>query len=74
MADQWVTQLWQGTTGKPKGAYLSHFTTANNAVLTANKFGRPREMVVCVPLPFFHSFAGVLGNISVAATGFQIGW
>ncbi|KAH7644006.1 acyl-coa synthetase-like protein [Dermatophagoides farinae] len=52
-----------GTTGRPKGACLSHFTLANNVSLIMRQFEINGEANCCLPLPFFHSFAGVLGNL-----------
>ncbi|XP_027204187.2 LOW QUALITY PROTEIN: putative acyl-CoA synthetase YngI [Dermatophagoides pteronyssinus] len=52
-----------GTTGKPKGACLSHFTLANNVSIVMKQFDVIGEANCCLPLPFFHSFAGVLGNL-----------
>lgn len=57
-----------GTTGTPKGAAISQFNVINNAALTMERlFGQrgpnfpPLRPNVCLPLPLFHEFAGVLG-------------
>lgn len=57
-----------GTTGDPKGAAVSQFTVINNAALAFQRmFGQrgpkfpPLRPNVCLPLPLFHEFAGVLG-------------
>ncbi|KAI2798943.1 Acyl-CoA synthetase member 2 mitochondrial [Blomia tropicalis] len=71
--DPAIIMFTSGTTGKPKGAYLSHFTIVNDAILTSKSMGSANDMMsCCVPLPFFHSFAGVLGNITMAALPNQV--
>ncbi|CAG2105153.1 unnamed protein product [Medioppia subpectinata] len=65
--DPAIIMFTSGTTGKPKGAYLSHFTLVNNALLTGTQFGFSDPITMLIPLPFFHSFAAVLGNISMTA-------
>jgi acyl-CoA synthetase (AMP-forming)/AMP-acid ligase II len=57
-----------GTTGFPKGAAISQFNVINNVALSTerifNQRGplyKPMRPNVCLPLPLFHEFAGVLG-------------
>ncbi|CAG2182304.1 unnamed protein product, partial [Oppiella nova] len=71
--DPAIIMFTSGTTGKPKGAYLSHFTLVNNALLTKESFDFGEPISMLIPLPFFHSFAAVLGNISMTAVPFTSG-
>lgn len=57
-----------GTTGFPKGAAISQFNVINNAALSMERVFsqrgphfQPLRPNVCLPLPLFHEFAGVLG-------------
>lgn len=57
-----------GTTGFPKGAAISQFNAINNAALTCERLFNqrgpnypPMRPNVCLPLPLFHEFAGLLG-------------
>lgn len=56
--------LTSGTTGKPKLAAITHFGSINNmfaAIVNKNYWKSHEERPVCVPLPYFHVFAGLLG-------------
>ncbi|XP_013779068.2 acyl-CoA synthetase family member 2, mitochondrial-like, partial [Limulus polyphemus] len=56
---------FQGTTGKPKAATLSHFNFINNAVVLSNRVIIPGvKPVDCVPIPLFHAFGCVGGVIA----------
>ncbi|CAG2110220.1 unnamed protein product [Medioppia subpectinata] len=55
-----------GTTGKPKGAYLSHHTLASNSWDIDDQ-----DKIFCNPLPFFHAFGGILGNLGMCAFPFK---
>lgn len=59
-----------GTTGKPKGAMVSHYSTYNNIkiVIENKKHLDPdaSDKRLCVPLPLFHVFAGLIGVYSLA--------
>mgnify|MGYP002649684108 CR=1 FL=1 len=72
--DPSIIMFTSGTTGKPKGAYLSQFTLANNAYLAAKSYQNtdPAELSMCCPLPFFHSFAATHGAIAMTASPFQL--
>ena len=49
-------------------------TLANNTLLTGKIFTNSEDDTsMCIPLPFFHAFAGVLGNISMTAVPFKSG-
>lgn len=54
-----------GTTGKPKGAMLTHYNLANNtqSIVEAMRF-KPGWEVLLVVLPMFHSFAATAGMLT----------
>jgi fatty-acyl-CoA synthase len=62
-------QFTSGTTGDPKGATLSHHNILNNAYFTARTLGYTEHDRVCVPVPFYHCFGMVLGNLAAATHG-----
>jgi fatty-acyl-CoA synthase len=62
-------QYTSGTTGAPKGATLSHRNILNNAYFTARAVHYSERDRVCVPLPFYHCFGMVLGNLACATHG-----
>jgi long-chain acyl-CoA synthetase len=64
--DTAVLMYTSGTTGKPKGAELTHFQLYMNCTVAGNLFGARRDDVVLTVLPFFHVFglSSVL-NLSV---------
>ncbi|XP_027204182.2 putative acyl-CoA synthetase YngI [Dermatophagoides pteronyssinus] len=66
--DPAVIMFTSGTTGRPKGACLSHFNIVNNSKMCAYRAGVKENSIFCVPLPFFHAFAGILGNLIPIAT------
>lgn len=61
-----------GTTGKPKGACLSHFSITNNVRICATRIQISNDSILCLPLPFFHVFAGLLGNLCILFNRAQI--
>ncbi len=62
-------QFTSGTTGAPKGATLSHRNIVNNTISTARAMElRPGEGL-CIPVPFYHCFGMVLGNLAACAYG-----
>jgi fatty-acyl-CoA synthase len=62
-------QYTSGTTGFPKGATLSHHNVLNNGYFIAQIL-RYRELDrVCVPVPFYHCFGMVIGNLACMTTG-----
>ncbi|XP_075587873.1 putative acyl-CoA synthetase YngI isoform X2 [Dermatophagoides farinae] len=61
--DPAVIMFTSGTTGRPKGACLSHFNIVNNVTMCSYRADVKENALFCVPLPFFHAFAGVLGNL-----------
>ncbi|TVQ86960.1 MAG: long-chain fatty acid--CoA ligase [Chromatiaceae bacterium] len=59
-----------GTTGRPKGAVLTHANLASNAVAVARVLGfRPGQERVLVVLPMFHAFAGTVGILAPLLAG-----
>jgi fatty-acyl-CoA synthase len=62
-------QYTSGTTGFPKGATLSHSNILNNAYFVARTLRYTAEDRACVPVPFYHCFGMVLGNLSCATHG-----
>jgi fatty-acyl-CoA synthase len=62
-------QYTSGTTGFPKGATLSHRNILNNAHFTAAVLRYSEQDRVCVPVPFYHCFGMVLGNLAAMTHG-----
>ena len=57
-------QFTSGTTGKPKGVTLSHHNILNNGIQTGMRAGIGEGDRVCVPVPMFHCFGMVVGNLA----------
>jgi fatty-acyl-CoA synthase len=62
-------QYTSGTTGFPKGATLSHHNILNNAYFSAGLLGYSEVDRVCIPVPLYHCFGMVLGNLGSTAHG-----
>ncbi len=62
-------QYTSGTTGRPKGAMLSHRNIANNGLLVANAMRFTHRDRLCIPVPFYHCFGMVLANMVCVASG-----
>lgn len=62
-------QYTSGTTGFPKGATLSHTNILNNAYLTGATIAYSERDRVCIPVPFYHCFGMVLGNLACTTHG-----
>lgn len=62
-------QYTSGTTGSPKGATLSHHNILNNAFFTAQTLRYDESDRVCIPVPYFHCFGMVIGNLACTSTG-----
>jgi fatty-acyl-CoA synthase len=65
-------QYTSGTTGFPKGATLSHHNILNNGFFTAEVLRYTEEDRICVPVPFYHCFGMVLGNLGATTHGASI--
>ncbi|HEX5188512.1 MAG TPA: AMP-binding protein [Streptosporangiaceae bacterium] len=62
-------QYTSGTTGFPKGATLSHHNILNNALFIGEGCGYTERDRVCIPVPFYHCFGMVLGNLACTTHG-----
>jgi fatty-acyl-CoA synthase len=62
-------QYTSGTTGFPKGATLSHHNVLNNGYAIAQTLRYTERDRVCVPVPFYHCFGMVIGNLACATCG-----
>src|SRR6478736_5264328 len=62
-------QYTSGTTGHPKGATLSHHNILNNAHLTGEILEYTELDRICVPVPLYHTFGMVIGNLGATAHG-----
>jgi fatty-acyl-CoA synthase len=62
-------QYTSGTTGSPKGATLSHHNILNNAYFLAGLLRYTPEDRVCIPVPLYHCFGMVIGNLACTCTG-----
>lgn len=56
-------QFTSGTTGYPKGATLSHHNIVNNGMFVGERMGITHEDKICIPVPLYHCFGMVLGNM-----------
>lgn len=57
-------QYTSGTTGSPKGATLSHHNILNNGFFVGELVGYTEADRICVPVPFYHCFGMVMGNLA----------
>jgi fatty-acyl-CoA synthase len=62
-------QYTSGTTGFPKGAMLTHHNIANNAFFVGNRMRLMDRDRICIPVPFYHCFGMVIGNLACVAHG-----
>jgi fatty-acyl-CoA synthase len=65
-------QYTSGTTGFPKGATLSHHNILNNGYFVAELLGYREADRVCLPVPFYHCFGMVMGNLGSTTHGSTI--
>ncbi|MBM7415494.1 MULTISPECIES: AMP-binding protein [Nocardiaceae] len=62
-------QYTSGTTGSPKGATLSHRNILNNGFFVGELLGYTEADRVCIPVPFYHCFGMVIGNLACTTHG-----
>jgi fatty-acyl-CoA synthase len=62
-------QYTSGTTGFPKGATLSHHNILNNGYFVGELLRYSEGDRVCVPVPFYHCFGMVMGNLGATSHG-----
>jgi fatty-acyl-CoA synthase len=62
-------QYTSGTTGFPKGATLSHHNILNNAFSVGELVGYTESDRICLPVPFYHCFGMVMGNLGATSHG-----
>ncbi len=62
-------QYTSGTTGFPKGATLSHHNILNNGYFVTELLGYDENDRVCLPVPFYHCFGMVMGNLGATTHG-----
>jgi fatty-acyl-CoA synthase len=62
-------QYTSGTTGFPKGATLTHHNILNNGFFIGEYCGYSETDRVCIPVPFYHCFGMVLGNLACTTHG-----
>ncbi|GAO02877.1 AMP-binding protein [Anaeromyxobacter sp. PSR-1] len=65
-------QYTSGTTGFPKGATLSHHNLLNNGFFIGEYLGYGETDRVCLPVPFYHCFGMVIGNLASTSHGSTI--
>ncbi len=65
-------QYTSGTTGFPKGATLSHHNILNNGYFVGELLDYTEADRVCLPVPFYHCFGMVMGNLGCTTHGATI--
>jgi fatty-acyl-CoA synthase len=72
MDDPLYVMYTSGTTGRPKGAVLSHQGQLNNGFLIGEGMSYTVTDRVCLPVPLFHSFGNLLGVLAAFTHGSAI--
>lgn len=62
-------QYTSGTTGFPKGATLTHHNILNNGFFVGERCGYTAADRVCIPVPYYHCFGMVMGNLGATTHG-----
>ncbi len=62
-------QFTSGTTGAPKGATLTHHNILNNGFFTAETMQLTEQDRLCIPVPLYHCFGMVMGNLGCLTHG-----
>ncbi len=62
-------QFTSGTTGSPKGATLTHHNILNNGYFTAEGIAFTELDRLCIPVPLYHCFGMVMGNLGCVTHG-----
>jgi fatty-acyl-CoA synthase len=62
-------QYTSGTTGFPKGATLTHRNILNNGYFVGEGCRYTEEDRICIPVPFYHCFGMVMGNLGATTHG-----
>jgi fatty-acyl-CoA synthase len=62
-------QFTSGTTGNPKGATLTHNNILNNGKIIGEGMGLTEKDRLCIPVPLYHCFGMVLGNLACITHG-----
>ncbi|AYE99024.1 AMP-binding protein [Mycobacterium paragordonae] len=62
-------QYTSGTTGYPKGVTLSHRSILNNGYLVGELLDYTEHDRICIPVPFYHCFGMVMGNLAATSHG-----
>ncbi|POH58825.1 AMP-binding protein [Arthrobacter glacialis] len=65
-------QYTSGTTGYPKGATLSHHNILNNGYFVTETIKFTEQDRLCLPVPFYHCFGMVMGNLGATTHGAAI--
>ena len=62
-------QYTSGTTGFPKGVTLTHRNILNNGYFVGELLGYTPDDRICIPVPFYHCFGMVMGNLAATSHG-----